>query len=63
MAKDKPKDKDRVAVYLEPPQDVKEDFLDICYSLDMDQVQTFAQVVRFYKEEMGVKPRPSRVRK
>jgi hypothetical protein len=66
MRKEKDPDKgksERKPLYFRAPDQVREDFLDICWSLDMDQVDAFAQIVRFYKEEMDVKFRPSRVRK
>jgi len=37
-----------------------EDFLDICYKLDVRQGLAFEQIVRYYKDREKVKPRPSR---
>jgi Holliday junction resolvase-like predicted endonuclease len=63
MAREKYRDQEKVTVFVEVPKEVKEDFLDACYAMDKKQAEGFAQLVRFYKEEMGVKPRPSRPRK
>lgn len=56
------RDKSKKSLYLEKVDpDTMEDFLDICYRLDVkSRADAFAQIVRRYYEAEKVKPRPSR---
>lgn len=55
------RDQKTKTVYLEKVEPAaKEDFLDICHKLDLNQSETFQEIVRFYYSANKVRARPSR---
>jgi hypothetical protein len=55
------KDPKMKTIYLEKVRPTaKDQFLDICHKLDLNQSETFEEVIQFYYSKHKVKPRPSR---
>lgn len=55
------KDPKKKTIYLEKVSPAaKDQFLDICHKLDLNQSETFEKVVEFYYAKQNIKPRPSR---